>query len=292
MGLVANGFRDSGGLYLTFGATVSNNAYASTLVGNRCLSGPKRNLTFGEGITTALAGVPDGYTHPGSYLLPMKAGAMSSHNNVTGAGDISDADAWAVRLAVAALTGTGGITASGGLIVQLAAALVGSGTVTSANLQGFLAAVAALSGSGGISDADLEGFGALLAALTGSGTAGGSTATGIGELSADIVSYGDLTVEGMRDAVWNAIAAQYNDTGTMGEKLNDAGSGSNPWTEVIEDSYTAAELLRIITAALAGELSGAATTTITIKGVDGTTDRIIATVDADGNRSSLTLDGA
>ena len=89
MGLVANGFRDSGGLYLTFGATVSNNAYASTLVGNRCLSGPKRNLTFGEGITTTLAGVPDGYTHPGSYLLPMKAGAMSSHNNVTGTAQAS-----------------------------------------------------------------------------------------------------------------------------------------------------------------------------------------------------------
>ncbi|MBK7330866.1 MAG: hypothetical protein IPI85_17805 [Dehalococcoidia bacterium] len=45
----------------------------------------------------------------------------------------------------------------------------------------------------------------------------------------------------------------YNDVGTMGEKMNDAGSG-NPWTEVIEGSYTAAELLRIITAALAGEL--------------------------------------
>jgi len=292
VGLVANGFRDDGGLYMTFGAAVSNNAYASTHVGNRCRSGAKRNLTFGEGITTTLAGVPDGYTHPGSYLLPMKAGALSSHNNVTGSGGITDADGWAVRLAVAALTGTGGITADGGLIVQLAAALVGSGTVTAANLQAFLAAVADISGSGTISSADLEGFGAILAALTGSGTATGSILTGVGELTADILSYGDLTVEGMRDAVWNAVAASYNDVGTMGEKMNDAGSGSNPWTEVIEDSYTAAELLRIITAALAGELSGAATTTITIKGVDGTTDRIIATVDADGNRSSLTLDGA
>ena len=292
MGLVANGFRDNGGLYLTFGATVSNNAYPSTHVDNRCLSGPKRNLTFGEGITTALAGVPDGYTHPGSYLLPMKAGALSSHNNVTGSGGITDADGWAVRLAVAALTGTGGITADGGLIVQLAAALVGTGTVTAANLQAFLAAVADIGGSGTISAADLEGFGAILAALTGSGTATGSTLTGVGELTADILSYGDLTVEGMRDAVWNAVAASYNDVGTMGEKMNDAGSGSNPWTEVIEDSYTAAELLRIIAAALAGELSGAATTTITIQGLDGSTDRIIATVDADGNRSSLTLDGA
>lgn len=292
MGLVANGFRDNGGVYLTFGATASNNAYPSALVGNRSLSGAKRNLTFGEGITTELAGVPDGYTHPGSYLLPMKAGALSSHNNVSGTGGISDADAWAVRLAVAALTGEGGITAAGGLIVQLAAALVGSGTITSANMQAFLAAVAALTGTGGVSDADLEGFGELVAALTGSGTATGSTATGLGELSADIVSYGELTVEGMRDAVWSAIAAQYNDAGTMGEKLNDAGSAANPWTEVIEGGYTAAELLRIIAAAVAGALAGAATTTITITGVDGSTDRIIATVDTDGNRTGITLDGS
>ena len=238
------------------------------------------------------SGVPDGYRPPYCWVLPQTAGALAARNTLDGTGGITDADGWAVRLAIAALTGTGGITADGGLVVQLAAALVGSGTVTAANLQAFLAAVADISGSGTISSADLEGFGAILAALTGSGTATGSILTGVGELTADILSYSDLTVEGMRDAVWNAVAANYNDVGTMGEKMNDAGSGSNPWTEVIEGSYTAAEIFRIIAAALAGELSGAATTTITIKGLDGTTDRIIATVDTDGNRTSLTLDGA
>ena len=78
----------------------------------------------------------------------------------------------------------------------------------------------------------------------------------------------------------------------MGEKVNDAGSASNPWTEVIEGTYTAAELLRVIAAALAGELAGAGTTTITITGVDGATDRITATVDGTGNRTAVTLDGA
>ena len=247
---------------------------------------------FSQGSMEPKSGVPDGYRPPYCWVLPQAPGALAARNTLDGAGGISDADAWAVRLAVAALTGEGGITAAGGLIVQLAAALVGSGTITSANMQAFLAAVAALTGTGGVSDADLEGFGELVAALTGSGTATGSTATGLGELSADIVSYGELTVEGMRDAVWNALSAQYNTTGTMGEKLNDAGSGSNPWTEVIEGSYTAAELLRIIAAAVAGVLSGAATTTITIQGVDGATDRIVATVDTDGNRTGITLDGS
>jgi hypothetical protein len=93
-------------------------------------------------------------------------------------------------------------------------------------------------------------------------------------------------------SVWSAVAADSNDAGTMGEKLNDAGSAANPWTEVIEGTYTAAELLRIITAALAGELAGAGTATITITGVDATTDRIVATVDGTGNRTAVTLDGA
>jgi hypothetical protein len=247
---------------------------------------------FSQGSMEPKSGVPDGYRPPYCWVLPQSPGALAARNTLDGTGGISAADAWAVRLAVASLTGAGGITADGGLIVQLAAALVGSGAVTGANLAGFLAAVAALTGEGGVSAGALSGLGAVLAALTGSGTAEGATLTGLGELGADIVSYGDLTVEGMRDAVWSAIAAQYNDAGTMGEKLNDAGSAANPWTEVIEGSYTAAELLRIIAAALAGELSGAATTTITIQGIDGATDRIIATVDSDGNRTSLTLDGS
>ena len=36
----------------------------------------------------------------------------------------------------------------------------------------------------------------------------------------------------------------------------------------------------------------AATTTVTITGVDGATDRIIATVTADGDRTAITLDGS
>jgi len=63
----------------------------------------------------------------------------------------------------------------------------------------------------------------------------------------------------------------------------------------IETGITPRSALKIGIAALAGVLSGAATTTITIKnartgGLAGTKDRIVATVDADGNRSAITLD--
>ena len=43
-------------------------------------------------------------------------------------------------------------------------------------------------------------------------------------------------------------------------------------------------------AALVGKLSGAATTTVTIRDVNDTKNRIIATVDADGNRTAVTED--
>lgn len=63
-------------------------------------------------------------------------------------------------------------------------------------------------------------------------------------------------------------------------------------TRIVEGSYTADEVLRIMAAALAGKVSGAGTGTETFKGLDGTTDRIVSTVDANGNRTAVALDGA
>jgi hypothetical protein len=60
----------------------------------------------------------------------------------------------------------------------------------------------------------------------------------------------------------------------------------------IETNYTLRKAFRLVLAALAGKLSGAATTTITMRDVNDTVNRIVATVDADGNRSALTLDPA
>ena len=60
----------------------------------------------------------------------------------------------------------------------------------------------------------------------------------------------------------------------------------------VETSLTLRGAMRLIAAASAGKLSGAGTTTITIRNVGDTKSRITATVDADGNRSSVTVDAA
>ena len=47
---------------------------------------------------------------------------------------------------------------------------------------------------------------------------------------------------------------------------------------------------RLEVAAAAGKLSGAATTTVTIRDVSDSKDRVVATVDSDGNRTAITTD--
>jgi hypothetical protein len=58
----------------------------------------------------------------------------------------------------------------------------------------------------------------------------------------------------------------------------------------VETGYTVRQVLRLLAAAMAGELSGAATTTITIRNITDTKARITATVDSDGNRTAVTTD--
>ena len=64
------------------------------------------------------------------------------------------------------------------------------------------------------------------------------------------------------------------------------------WAYVIEGTHTAVQYMRLMASALLAKLSGAATATNTFRDVDDTKNRITATVDADGNRSAVTLDGS
>ncbi len=62
------------------------------------------------------------------------------------------------------------------------------------------------------------------------------------------------------------------------------------WAYVIEGTSTAAEFMRGMAAALMGLISGAGTTTITIRDVANSKNRIVATVDENGNRTAVTRD--
>jgi hypothetical protein len=60
--------------------------------------------------------------------------------------------------------------------------------------------------------------------------------------------------------------------------------------DAIETGLTPRGAMRLNTAALAGKLSGAAGTTVTIRNVGDSKDRITATVDSNGNRTAVTTD--
>jgi hypothetical protein len=212
--------------------------------------------------------------------------------SLSGAGDLSgDAQAIVGALMIAALSGSGDITqALGFLSAQMTAALAGAGTLAAdiiraqtmvAELAGTASFTAAASAIGHL-NAELVGAGAILAAMYTKNF-----------MSADIVVTGDvLTASTVAEAVWSAIAANNDTPDTMGEKLNDAGSASNPWTEVIESGFTAGEILKMLSAVMAGKSSGGGGATITFRDLADSKDRIVATVDSNGNRTAITRDAS
>jgi hypothetical protein len=287
MGLCSNGVTFFGTGIRRFGATAYQSAYPSILHGDMNQAGRNRNLTAGQGITSELVGIPSGNRHPSAWVMPQKAGALAARNAIEGSGAVSLTLISGVN-AAAALAGSGSLTATGALIVSLVAALTGSGTITNAQAIAFLQLAATLAGSGQLTAA-IRALASAAAALQGAGSAS-ATATASGALAAAIVVTGDLlNTANAGAAVWGALAAANNSVGTMGEKLNDAGSASNPWTEIIESGYTAAEILRLIVAHAAGAATGLEGATPVFKSLDGTKDRITGTYAA-GARGITDLD--
>ena len=61
--------------------------------------------------------------------------------------------------------------------------------------------------------------------------------------------------------------------------------------DVLEGTLTVRQAMRIILAAAAGKSTGGGTSTIRFRDLADSKDRIVATVDSDGNRTDVTLDG-
>ena len=145
------------------------------------------------------------------------------------------------------------------------AAVVAGQASTTAGLVADAALAGASAGVGAIVDADAT-------RLVGQGGASAGVASAVTEILARARLNASLSI-GFRPSA----------TDIAGELLD---------VQQVEDGLSLRAALRIVTAALAGKVSGAAGTTVTIRDVNDTRDRIVATVDASGNRSAVTLDGA
>ena len=99
------------------------------------------------------------------------------------------------------------------------------------------------------------------------------------------------TVSGLVDDLESRLTAAragYLDNLNTGVALTAAGVDAI-LDEVVVGSYTMRQLLKVMAAALAGKLSGGGTATLTFRGVDDASDVIVTTVDANKNRTNVTL---
>lgn len=128
-------------------------------------------------------------------------------------------------------------------------------------------------------------------------------------VAADYVVVGDTlaavtTVGSVTGAVGSVTGAVGSVTGAVGSVTagvtlaNDAVSAAALSAAAIDEildeqigdgTITMRQALRVILAGMAGKLSGAATTSVTIRNLADSADVVVATVDADGNRSAVTV---
>lgn len=118
------------------------------------------------------------------------------------------------------------------------------------------------------------------------------TFTGTGAIPSTVQVYPSFPQTG--DAYARIGAAVGSPTQTLSEDIaslpSAAGIASAVWLSVVEGSHTAVQLMRGFAAVLLGKASGMATSTATFRDIDDSKTRVTATVDADGNRTSVTTD--
>ncbi len=204
-------------------------------------------------------GTPTGGYAEVSWMFPYLARDLVAHNRAQGAATAT-ATIIEGRPIAASASGVSTATATGQLVVSGAGTAAGSAT-TAGNLK---------------------------AAISSPGTAAGE-ATATGTLTAKAWAVGSSA--GISDATLVRYAIGQLSGSIAPAVVLDAGTFSTYLLddEDVETGLTLRQALRLIAAAAAGKVSGASGTTISIRSAVGDDiDRIIATVDSNGNRSSIT----
>jgi hypothetical protein len=227
-------------------------------------AGARRNFAWQGGSNDVIErfSVPTGYNGR-SWILPHKAGAVSAINKFDSIGTLTATGAQGVNGTLTSTDSIGTLAATGALVVTGSATINCTCTVTGS-------AYAALVGSTTQADA--------LGTITG-------TATALGWMTCTLAGNGSLSVVSYATGALSATIAPATDltAGIFSSYLLD--------NEDVESGLTLRKALRLIAAATAGKVSGAAGSTVTIRNAvaDGK-DRIVATVDSNGNRTAITYD--
>lgn len=231
--------------------------------GERAMFGraDRRNVFAGAAGWSSKSGIPSGNLAPSSWVLPLVAGGMSGRGSVAGLATWTGAVA-AGRNIAGAFDGVAAWSGTGQLVVS------GSGTFSgAADFSGNVVAALAASGT-------FAGAADFAGAVTARGNASGAFA-GVADFS----------------AANNAVGLM---SGSFASPVTLEAQGFSSYlldNEDVETGMTMRQALRLIAAATGGKVSGGGTTTITFRNAVADSDnRIVATVDSNGNRTAITYD--
>lgn len=165
------------------------------------------------------AAFPNGYYPPYSLVMPFTVGTTAGRDAVS-------ASAVAAIKSTVATTGDATITALADAVATLLSSTTGAATVT-ATVEGSAAGVAIATGDATVTatgDAAINAY-AFITAAASCGVDASGVASGTAHIEGESTTETALSPATLAAALWDATAASYNTTGTMGAKLNAAGSG-------------------------------------------------------------------
>lgn len=194
-------------------------------------SGQNRGMFLASDMVLT-ASRPEGGSPHSAWVHPYVSGGMSGTLVVdfTGNGDL---------LQGGPMTGDGTITFSQDGLLSLITSLVGNGSWILSGDGMELKLTVSLTGDGVWSLYGINSL-SLIVPLFGDGS---WTLYGISDLRGRLSligawsPYTELSPENLANAVWEALAASHVTTGTMGKKLNDAGSAGDPWETELPGTY-------------------------------------------------------
>lgn len=246
MALVGGGYRHSlTGKFI--GATNLDGANPSYHVWTQHMTARSKNISASEAITDDKFSVPSGNRHPVAWIMPRKAGGLSSNFALTMSMTMTGSGVYGRNLSVNAPFSLDVSQANLALVVGGVASISASFTMTpNPNLVGVLGAASSFTGMEFTVNPTLGAKSGLGVTIPMTFSLN-STATAKGSLSANITGEGAaVTPTSVAAEVWNTVAAAFNTAGTMGNKMNSAASAGDPWTTPLPGSYLAGTAGQII----------------------------------------------
>ena len=191
---------------------------------------------------TNKANFSNGYNPPYSWILAPKSGGIASIRRSAGSGTVT-LNLAAGKSLVATVNGIGSQTGTLELIINISGTASGVGSQTG-NLGAPLQIVGTAAGTCTVTG--VRSALAYLISIALGQASNNATLNAHANLSGDITPFTTLSPENLAASVWNAIASENNDSGTMGEKLNAAGTAGDPWTTDLSGYNTADTAGKII----------------------------------------------